>query len=1641
MTAQNYLKALVNLKDFPDGLDVGDVVSYAEEFLSGTVLEPQDYIVARLLEGKDGAPVMAFLTRVDADMNPIPVPTVTRIDALSIGRVGFFQYTVQYSDGEAVDAGKTQIKMPVYPFYKGTPWLRPSPVPVPDAADAFHRSDGYAWFPTRVDLPPGTMPMTRDEALELRETLRAEQYDGDPNQPSPLTRRLILMSRENNEFSTTPSYPVGEWTPGEVDLDETMDFVRSSDDSRRVTEKKYSVVAVLLPAWMSTQEYIRPDVRMDLKYKWGGTDARPDWPESWTRALMEMSFERVYWLSKILKVQNFRSNFRKSLKEQMVRWFETPPSERRYGFPLSPRQYAAIEGPVHEPNRASDRLYATRGAWFVPEMDPITLDRASLAMIADGASIEDALAAKEQRKAEFIAAATAKLEQTGKAITSAIRDMGHTKLATALRKSFWVTAGGRSARMSADDAGIDVSLTLLNSGGITGEINGSMSFERVDEGAKTSVWAKGIIAAAKAQEISSLPLDERKKMLREREREATEKVVKALQDTGIATPAATRDALRFASRKDNPKIAGAGMEIERTLWFVRGTEPVMLKLSYGFVYGDRVRATLYDVKPDGTWDERKEIGTAPFDEIADKVVIALDGQRYTPLTREDKEAISALGADAPVEDRIKALLSTDPDAGRLIYFTDAEESYDGFGTRTVEIVGEGRKGRPIRKVSIDPDHETWQLTRYSSGLNFSVPEDQWEADKDLYLKKMQTFDAYVADKVAADPDASVAYANILADLVRQEEGGTPVIKRVGRDAVVELPEYGKSGPRSVRIDPVGGVTTDGVKPKGRVLNHYFAALAKELEARFADGLGKTFDFGTKDGTQYGPGTLLFFSGSHRGALLSTRFEEGQVRGDVWVSLSGHLPPGEVSDSGLGFEQGRNGKSYADPDLAVDIFAAKFGELITDPRWNEAVKTSGTSDKPVSKDAESPFSWDAHVNWLWTDPELSLKAYVGTDTVDNSLSWSVLGDWGSGHLDPQAGQVGVKMTSVEAVEKAATDAATVLGDFLAQLKPHDPRRQRLEQVWDKTDSDLRSEPGVTPRMITILSDFLPKDHPKFSVKMEPVVMELDELPDWTIARLLGEPIKIEPLDKKERAKWIRNRILERIRSKNLVKREELVSEYDVKRLGAKQPKREITAALNALKLEGLAAYNKRMGYRGWYDPRGEIMARANFDAALDMLASGEYDTAEDALGSYYDNMVDTFREEDTPKKVQEAAYSAWNRLVKDREIEERRRKAYGGTEPAPKLSWQQVTHRIPMMQGQPRDVSGEAKGTLMIHRGLADHNRREWAVTHWPTGMKVIAGHASTKKLAKAVVDALLDQLPQLATARTADELKADQREILRIGREILHPDRQANPARARRDRRVGGQWQLTPASLTDDHYERAETQLATEQAKRILADGVLLGEGNFGKVYWLDDPDHADVVLKVPRDRALYGHQQEWTPEQKRDNLLHEAGVANEIRELGSTIVPDTVFVELGGDTPALVREYGEPIEHLSPTDYAEVEAALMALEPHGWRVQDELLVMRRPDGSLFVADVGVWSHDEKVTLSELGSLLARWAESYGMDLRGATLPSLARDVESYESFAEFDEDGSFATMERRNLANALAKRREAGLPTPAEYARFESAE
>jgi hypothetical protein len=171
-----------------------------------------------------------------------------------------------------------------------------------------------------------------------------------------MTKHQILFSRKNNENATTALDPVAPWA-GQVDLNETGTFCASSDWDMLVTEKLYAVREVELPEWMSADEWCRNYITW--KYVWA-SGVELTWSEAWQRGLARLSFADRYAACKLLRTKKFRSEFRKSLRDQIVAWLEAAPEARNYASPLSDRQWAAIAAPHYETKRAEECAYRAR---------------------------------------------------------------------------------------------------------------------------------------------------------------------------------------------------------------------------------------------------------------------------------------------------------------------------------------------------------------------------------------------------------------------------------------------------------------------------------------------------------------------------------------------------------------------------------------------------------------------------------------------------------------------------------------------------------------------------------------------------------------------------------------------------------------------------------------------------------------------------------------------------------------------------------------------------------------------------------------------------------------------------------------------------------------------------------------------------------------------------------------------------------------------------------------------------------------------------------------------------------------------------------------------------------------------------------
>lgn len=172
-----------------------------------------------------------------------------------------------------------------------------------------------------------------------------------------MAKHEILYTRKNNENATTALDPLAPWA-GQVDLEATGTFCASADWDMLVTEKLYEARTVELPDWLSAEEWCRSYI--EWKFVWAAGVDR-EWPETWQRGLARLPFADRYAACKLLATKKFRSDFRRSLRDQIVAWLETAPDARKFPSPLSSRQWCAIAAPSYKTRRAEEAAYYARG--------------------------------------------------------------------------------------------------------------------------------------------------------------------------------------------------------------------------------------------------------------------------------------------------------------------------------------------------------------------------------------------------------------------------------------------------------------------------------------------------------------------------------------------------------------------------------------------------------------------------------------------------------------------------------------------------------------------------------------------------------------------------------------------------------------------------------------------------------------------------------------------------------------------------------------------------------------------------------------------------------------------------------------------------------------------------------------------------------------------------------------------------------------------------------------------------------------------------------------------------------------------------------------------------------------------------------
>lgn len=177
-----------------------------------------------------------------------------------------------------------------------------------------------------------------------------------------------------------------------------------------------------------------------------------------------------------------------------------------------------------------------------------------------------------------------------------------------------------------------------------------------------------------------------------------------------------------------------------------------------------------------------------------------------------------------------------------------------------------------------------------------------------------------------------------------------------------------------------------------------------------------------------------------------------------------------------------------------------------------------------------------------------------------------------------------------------------------------------------------------------------------------------------------------------------------------------------------------------------------------------------------------------------------------------------------------------------------------------------------------------------------------------------------------------------------------------------------------------EGEVRVQRAKRLVlallrgeARAVPLGRGNFGQAYEVRRGG-ARVIVKLPVEKDIHGRA--WKTEEIRRYFRQEVGVANDLETAGFRAIPASVYVEIDG-VPAIVREWGQIPANATLDEYDDLVEDLARIVAAGWRVNDDLLVARRPDGSLFVADVGMWQRRKSTREAERDAWQDLWMETH----------------------------------------------------------------
>jgi len=157
-------------------------------------------------------------------------------------------------------------------------------------------------------------------------------------------KKVEFLTRQYGEFNYTPRSIVEPYLGQEYDKEAMADTILSNSDWRPHPKKLYAVETFEIPEWMNPKEFSQ--LEWEYYVKIGGTEELGR--EVYFKITSIKNGVLRLAAMKLLKTKKFRSEFRKSLKEQLVQWIEN--EHPKYDNPFSDKQkyklcdsYTALE--------------------------------------------------------------------------------------------------------------------------------------------------------------------------------------------------------------------------------------------------------------------------------------------------------------------------------------------------------------------------------------------------------------------------------------------------------------------------------------------------------------------------------------------------------------------------------------------------------------------------------------------------------------------------------------------------------------------------------------------------------------------------------------------------------------------------------------------------------------------------------------------------------------------------------------------------------------------------------------------------------------------------------------------------------------------------------------------------------------------------------------------------------------------------------------------------------------------------------------------------------------------------------------------------------------------------------------------------